>query len=202
MTARPRLPALLALLMALGGCGREVVGGGQKEVETVAVGDATPDASAFRALFAPAAPPEAARPSAALPLGTLSFTAAVSLVAEDGSVVPLTVEPHTVLVQLYGGERVPVTRRYVPDAAYVRARVAFTRVAADVTGGVPGIVGAVKVGIPAGDSVVVERTVAIPPGPGRTTLVVDLNSSAWVAASVGGLVSSSTFAGAVRVRAE
>lgn len=197
MTARPWTPALLALLLALGGCGREVVGGGHKEVETVAVGDGTPDGSASRA-------PASSRTawSSAVPLGTLSFTAAVSLVAEDGRLVPLTVGPQQVSVRLDGGERAFVSRQAVPDLDYVRARVAFARVGADVTGGLPGIVGAVRVNIPAGDSVVVERAVAIPAGPSRATLVVDLNSSAWLAGAVGGLVSPGAFAAAVRVRAE
>lgn len=198
---RPIRLALVLALLATAGCGREVVGGGQKEVETVAVGDATPDGSASRAL-ASAAPLPGAASSAAVPLGTLSFTATASLVAEDGSVVPATGGPRQAAVRLDGGERTPVARQVVPDVSYVRARVAFTRVTADVTGGVLGVAGAVRVAIPAGDSVVVERAVAIPAGSARAVLVVDLDASRWLVGAVGGLVSPGTFAAAVRLRAE
>lgn len=196
MARRPWTPALLALLLATAGCGREVVGGGQKEVETVAVGDGTPDGTASRASLA-----GTGRSAAVLP-GTLVFTGRASLVAEDGRVFPLGAGPREVRVRLDGGERAEVSRGTVPRARYVRARVVFTEVAAEVGAGVPGIVGTVRVNIPARDSVVVERTVALEPDRARDTLVVDLNASAWVGAAVGGLVSPTAFAAAVRVTAE
>jgi hypothetical protein len=196
---RPIRLALFLALLASAGCGREVVGGGQKEVETVAVGDATPDGSASRAALASAAPLPG---GAAIPLGTLSFTATASLVAEDGSVAPVTDGPRQVAVRLDGGDRATVSRRTVPDVSYVRARVAFTRVTAEVTGGVLGVAGAVRVNIPPRDSVVVERVVAIPAGSARAVLVVDLDASRWLVGAVGGLVSPGAFAAAVRLRAE
>ncbi|HEX8272177.1 MAG TPA: hypothetical protein VF615_05965 [Longimicrobiaceae bacterium] len=199
---RPTRLALVLALLATAGCGREVVGGGQKEVETVAVGDATPDGSASRAARASASPVPGAASGTAVPLGTLAFTAAASLVAEDGGVVPVTGGPRQVAVRLDGADRATVARQSVPDVSYVRARVVFTRVAADVTGGVLGVAGAVRVNIPAGDSVVVERAVAIPAGSARAVLVVDLDASRWLVGAVGGLVSPGTFAAAVRLRAE
>lgn len=199
---RPTRLALVLALLASAACGREVVGGGQKEVETVAVGDATPDGSASRATLASTAPLPRAMSSAAVPLGTLSFTATASLVAEDGGVVPVTDGPRQVAVRLDGADRATLSRRTVPDASYVRARVVFSRVTADVAGGVPGVAGAVRVNIPTGDSVVVERAVAIPAGSARAVLVVDLDASRWLVGAVGGLVSPGTFAAAVRLRAE
>lgn len=194
------IPALLALL-ALGGCGREVVGGGQKEVETVAVGDGTPDGSASRAAAA-----QGVRWSAAAPQGTLTFTARVSLVAEDGRVHPLTTGAPEVRVRLDGSDRVTVSRARVPRERYVLARVAFTGVAADVTGGlsVGGIpvLGPVRVAIPPGDSLVVERAVVLEADRARERLVVDLDASAWLGAAVGGIVAPSAFGSAVRVRSE
>lgn len=189
------IPALLALSLAAG-CGREVVGGGQKEVETVAVGDGTPDGAASRS------PAEGARWSAAVPQGTLAFIVELSLVAEDGRALPLTAGPRTVEVRLDGSERAPVSVAVVPAMRYAQVRAAFTSVEAEVSAGVLGVTGKVRVGIPPGERLVVVRSVPLPDPDRRETLVLDLNASAWLAAAVGGVVSPAAFEQAVRIRAE
>ncbi|HEV2148477.1 MAG TPA: hypothetical protein VGR37_13830 [Longimicrobiaceae bacterium] len=192
--------ALLLVALLAAGCGRDAIAGGYKEVETVAVGDGTPDGSASRAAAG------GARWSVAVPQGTLSFTARASLVAEDGRAVPLTEQPREVRVRLDGTDRATLSRALVPPVRYTRARVVFTSVAADVTGGLTigglPLLGPVRVAIPAGDSVVVERAVALEPERTRETLVVDLNASAWLGAALGGNVAPAMFAAAVRIRSE
>lgn len=196
-----RVTGMLLLVLLAAGCGREVVVGGQKEVETVVVGDGQPQGGG-----AAHAPGGRFAWSAALVEGTVRVEGRAELVAEDGRVVQLDPGPRTVRLRLDGSERVSVSRTRVPEKRYVRARLFFTRVTADVTGGllVGGLPvrGTVSVAIPAG-GLVVERDVAMTdPARVRETLVVDLASSTWLAASVGGVVPASVFAAAVRVRTE
>ncbi len=66
-----------------------------------------------------------------------------------------------------------------------------------------GVAGTVRVAIPAGDSLLVERTVRLDdPDRARETLVLDLDASTWLAAAVAGSVSPEVFAGALRLRVE
>lgn len=203
MSSRMRATTALLLALLASGCGREVVVGGQKEVETKAVGDGTPDGSSS---LAPAGGGRFSTATAVVPQGTLTFVSTVSLVAEDGRVFPLTDAPQTTRVRVEGTDRATVSVKQVPaDLRYTRARVAFRRVSADVTAGllVGGIsvAGTVEVGIAAGDSVVVERAVSITdPDRARETLLVDLNTSAWITRL--GVVPAATFASAVRIRTE
>lgn len=196
MLKRYLMAGIVAVLVA-SGCGREVVVGGQKEVDAVAAGDETSGSSAALApIRAPAGPVSY---TLAVPQGTVTFTGTLSLVAEDGSVAPVADAPRTVTVRLDGRE--PFAQRRVPAERYVRARVTFTRVEAEVTGGVLGVSGRVEVQLPPG-GVVVERAVSMPdPERARETVLVDLNASAWLAAAVGGVVPASVFESAVRVRA-
>lgn len=188
-----KIPLLVLALLAAG-CGRDAVAGGYKEVETVAVGDGDAGGSASRA------PAGARRLSLSVPQGTLTFVAAVSLVAEDGGPVPVTDGARTVQLTIDGRESFAEAR--VLRTRYARVRVVFTRVEADVTGGLLGITGLVKVGIAPGGSLVVERDVPLADADRRDTVVVDLNASAWLAAAVAGTVPAPVFESAVRIRAE
>ncbi|HEX2095011.1 MAG TPA: hypothetical protein VHG28_21610, partial [Longimicrobiaceae bacterium] len=122
---------LLALLAA--GCGREVVVGGQKEVETKAVGDGTPEGSAA---LVPDVGGRLSASAAAVPRGTLTFVSTISLVAEDGRVFPLTDAPQTTRVRIEGTDQATVSVKRVPaELRYTRARVVFRQVSGDVTAG-------------------------------------------------------------------
>ncbi|HEX7240173.1 MAG TPA: hypothetical protein VF263_07905 [Longimicrobiaceae bacterium] len=177
---------LLALLAV--GCRGEVVAGEQKEVQTVVVGDGPQGGGA------------------ALVEGSVRVEGTASLVAENGREIELDPGSRMVRVRLDGSERASVSRTRVPALRYVRARLTFDRVTADVTGGLvvngQPVRGTVTVALP-GRGLVVERDVAMP-DPDRVgeTLVVELAASTWLAAAAGGEVPASVFAAAVRVRTE
>lgn len=196
MKAKMRVLLAVLLLAAFAGCGRELVVGGQKEVEAVAAGDEGTGGTA--SLAAPGGVAPAAAYTVVLPEGTVTFVASLALVTEDGGVVPLTQAAHTVRVRI--GERESIVRDLVPAVRYARVRVVFTDVTAEIASGLPGVSGTVRVAMPGG-SVVVDRPVPLT-DPGRPeTLLVDLNASAWLVAAVGGVVPAATFEGAVRIRA-
>lgn len=204
---RGGLQAALALTLVAAGCGKEIVAGGERDVEAVATGDGSPQSSARSSAGALHAlvPLGGSRASlAAQPQGTLSFDARVSLVGADGEVVPLTRAGAGAQVRIEGTDTALIARGRVRATSYARARVVFTRVTANVTGGLTtplgvSITGTVSVGIAPGDSVVVEAPVALPAS-GKQTLVVDLDASDWLTASVGGVVPAAVFRSAVDLR--
>jgi hypothetical protein len=94
----------------------------------------------------------------------------------------------------------------VDDVDYPVARVVFTRVTANVTGGLViggvGLTGQVDVGIAPGDSVVVEMPVDLGDPDDDATLLIDLDASAWLFTvnPVTRLVSATAFRNAVKLR--
>jgi hypothetical protein len=202
--------ALAAWVGVLAACSGEVVGGGQKPVETRAVGDggsaSSPSRAPSRAPAADVARYSTAFASAAA-TGTVDFDARVTLIDETGGQERATNGAATAQVGIGQRDSTLVAREQVAAVRYVRARVAFTRVHATVTGGlVPGgagFTGSVDVPIAPGDSVVVEGTVAMDQPARPYTLVVDLGAGTWLAAasSTTHLVPPGVFAAAVRLRA-
>lgn len=200
-TTRP-LAALLAGMMALAGCGRELVGGGQRDVDAVATGDGTSGGSPSMApvfASAPAGPSFQANGIG----GTITFDARVSLV-RGGSADPLG--PGTATVLVNGRDTVTVVSGRVSRVEYPTARVVFTRVTANVTGGLviggATLTGQVTVGIAPGDSIVVERPVNLGDADDDATLLIDLDASAWLALAnpVTRIVPSAAFQSAVKLR--
>ncbi|HEX8242201.1 MAG TPA: hypothetical protein VF541_01850 [Longimicrobium sp.] len=207
MHARGAAAALL-LMLALGGCGKEVVVGGQKHVDTRATGDGTPEGSAS----SNRAPAFARSPSGAIAgavagraQGTLTFDAKVALVASGGTAVPLG-PPATTTVRIDGSDTVAVVSGNVPAARYTAVRVTFTRVQANVTGGLllggVGATGLFTVSILPGDSIVVERAVDLGAEEASARVLVDLDASAWLGTAdpLTRLVAAATFRDAVKVR--
>lgn len=200
------LVAGLALLSS--GCGKEIVAGGQKPVDAKAVGDGSPASGmqsegVYHAVVPIAPSGSAFAGAAAQPQGTIAFDARVSLVTEGGAVVPLNRDAATGTVRIEATDTAVVADTRVEAVTYTRARVTFTRVNANVSGGLViggiSVTGQVRVGIAPGDSVVVEAPIRMT-GSARQTLVIDLDASEWLRQSVGGVVSASAFRGAVDLR--
>lgn len=197
--------AALASTLLLSGCGKEIFVGGQKEVEAVAVSDASSGSSQSSAGASSFVAPLASRSgfSGGQPQGTVTFEARVSLVTSGGVVVPLNRDAATGTVRIEGTDTARVARESVEDVTYTRARVTFTRVAASVTSGLfigpISVTGEIRVGIAQGDSVVVERPVEIR-GRAKQTLIIDLDASEWLGQSSGGVVSTTAFRSAVDLR--
>jgi hypothetical protein len=208
MTKRVGWAAIAALAGVLAACSGEVVGGGQKPVETRAVGDG---GTASSSSVAGTAPDRGARYStsfaSAAAAGTVDFDARVTLVDESHGQERAVIGTATAQVGIAQHDSVLVAREQVAAVPYVRARVAFTRVHANVTGGLViggvNLTGAVDVPIAQYDSVVVERDVAMTDRTRPYVLVVDLNAGAWLpaASTATRLVPDSVFASAVRLRA-
>jgi hypothetical protein len=203
MTMRARY-ALAALLLAMttAGCGKELVVGGQKHVDAAGTGDGTPEGSASKApAYARLAGPEAAALRAQ---GTITFTAQVALITDAGRVEQLG-STKTATVKIDGSDSVHIASGDVPSGRYIAARVTFTSVQANVTGGLViggvGVTGLVNVGLP-GESVVVERAVDLGSPGASARLLVDLDASAWLPAAnpATRVVASSTFQSAVKIR--
>lgn len=197
-TARWGLTGLL--LLAVPACGGEAVAGGQRDVDVKATGDG-PGA-------APARVPGGALPSsaaAAAVQGTVTFTSDVRLV--DGGTA--TVGRGTaVVVRADGGDTARIVRGPVPAGGYASVRLVFREVDANVTGGlvIGGVAftGSAEVDIAPGDSLVVERAVAVPLGDADVELLVDLNAATWLAATNPATrrVAAAVFAAAVQVRVD
>ncbi|HEX2206591.1 MAG TPA: hypothetical protein VHG93_02855 [Longimicrobium sp.] len=203
MKTMKSLAALLGMMM-LAGCGRELVGGGARDVDARATGDGTPGGSAAMApsyALSPGAGPVFQTNGIS---GSITFDARVSLVRNQ-TVTPLGASMGTT-VSANGRDTVAVASARVDDVDFPIARVVFTRVTANVTGGLViggvSLTGEVNVGIPAGDSVVVEMPVNLGGADEDATLLIDLDASAWLfaASPVTRVVSATTFRNAVRLR--
>lgn len=210
MNAMSTKHALLALLLLSGaaGCGKEVLVGGQKDVETRATGDGTPESgSPSRApayALAPADGPVTTH-IAGRAQGTITFDAAVELISTSGAAEDAG-GPASATVRIDGHDSVFVARGSVPRDQYATVRVTFTRVTANVTGGLViggiNVTGQVSVLIAPGGSVVVERQVDLGAPDEDVELLVDLDASAWLSATnpATRIVAASAFQNAVKVR--
>lgn len=196
--------ALVAVL-ALGGCGKDFVAGGARDVEVHATGDATPQGSpsAARMSLAPADGPRSL--SAAAAQGTITFDARVSLLSSN-RVEEVNRAPASTSVRIEGRDTVRLTGGEVRQGSYDRVRIVFTRVEADVASGLVicgvSITGRVAVAIAPADSIVVERPVSLGDEDDDVRLLVDLDASAWLASTnvVTRIVPAAAFQSAVKVR--
>jgi hypothetical protein len=194
-------------MLALAACSGEVVGGGQRDVDTYATADGGSPASPARLPAGRLSPGGFGTYHAQLltAQGTVSFDARFSLLATAGGATRLTDETETVVVDLPGGDSVRVSREAVPDLQYSHVRIEFVRAAAHVTGGLV-LGGAPFTGTLAVDirdaPLVVDVPITLEEGGGDVTLVVDLDASSWILAGdrVTGTVPSAAFAAAVKAR--
>lgn len=176
--------AAVAALLLLGGaaCGGEVVGGGQTgEVETVATsGDGT-------GARASATPVPGAAATQAGPAGSVEFTAAVALLRAGSGGEEVLTGGATTRVALGGADSARVALRDVPAGTYDRVRVSFSRVTADVAGGLViggvSVTGTVNVAL-APQPLVVERPLSVVVREGeRRRVTIDLRGAAWLGAT-------------------
>ena len=199
---------VLLLLLGTAGCGKELVVGGQKEVETHATGDGTPEgaASASRApalALAPAGGPLATH-IAGRAQGTVTFDATVEVIAAPGGAQPAGGSAGEV-VRLDGHDTTLVARVRVPEGSYTAVRVTFTRVTANVTSGLViggiNLTGQVNVAAPAG-GIVVERPVSLGGPEEDVRVLIDLDASAWLLAATPAtrVVAATAFQNAVKIR--
>jgi hypothetical protein len=191
---------LTALLLGASACGGEAVAGGERDVDV----DATGDGSSAAAARAPAGI-RASTSLATAVQGTVQFVSAVRLMNGSGA-VPVGGAP-SVEVRADGADTVDVTQGRVPETAYTSARIVFRQVSANVTAGLviggTTLTGNVVVDIPAGDSVVVQRTISVPTGSSDVHLLIDLNAATWLATAnpLTRRVSAAAFQSAVQVEA-
>lgn len=199
--------AALALAVGSAGCGPELLGGAQREGEVRAVATSEEGADASRAQYFGAGPSASRAGEAAAGVeGELSVTAAVWLVDEDGSLVPVSRGPVPATFTVEGDDQALLGRADVEARSYRAVRVEFTGVSMIVEGGliVQGqpIIGLVSVNLGSSGSVVVERPVQLTVE-ARTsrTIVVDLDAHEWLPATVlpSRTVSSAAFAAAVDI---
>ena len=201
---RARTALALLLVMVAPGCGKELVVGGQKHVDTRSTGDGTPEGSASGAPAFARAPAGGPSLAAARAQGTITFTAKVELLTAGGAAVT-RVSPKTATVKIDGSDTVAVVAGDVAVASYTAVRVTFTSVQANVTGGLVigggSLTGVVNVGIP-GESIVVERAVDLGSPSASVRLLIDLDASAWLPAAnpATRVVASSVFQSAVKIR--
>ncbi|HEX5727245.1 MAG TPA: hypothetical protein VFX98_17370 [Longimicrobiaceae bacterium] len=192
---RGKLFALLLLLAlpAAGGCGgKEVVVGGQKEVDAHATGDGTGGG----------APSLAPGPRQSLQLvgaqGTITFDARVELVSSAGS-TELLGDPGAATVRIDGQDTTLLVNGRVEEDRYTAVRVTFTSVEANVIGGLGGITGTVAVDLGV-DGVTVVRPVDLGSSSEDAEILIDLDASEWLPNASGGLVAEMMFRDAVKIR--
>jgi len=192
---------VLLLLLGTAGCGKELVVGGQKEVETHATGDGTPEGAvgASRAPALALAPADGPLTThiAGRAQGTVSFDATVEVIATPGG-SELAGSALNTTVRLDGHDTTLVARGRVPEGSYTAVRVTFTRVTANVTSGP--VIGGINVVVPAG-GIVVERPVSLGGPEEDVRVLLDLDASAWLfAATPATGVAAAAFQNAVKIR--
>jgi hypothetical protein len=199
LTALP----LLAAVLTAAGCGKELVVGGERDVEvTGTAGGAQPDRAS--------APTDAggalgARETLPLTGGTVAFTARAQLLTAAGTAHPPGAPIGTATVRVDGADTVRVVAfRTSAGQTYRTVRLTFTTVQAQVTGLVVGgveVSGTVTVAVPPG-GLVVERPVLVQPGRAPLEVLVELNAATWLSAADPGtrVVPAAAFRDAVEVR--
>jgi hypothetical protein len=204
MMASNRAALTLIFALSTASCGPELLGGAQKgEVRTVATHEeGSSSGSAQHAATAPDAP-AAAREAGESPAGgtfwstasasgvegDLSLDAAAWLITAEGEQVPITDGTVTAAFRMEGPDEVLLGRADVEARSYTAVRVVFTRVEADVEGGViingEPFVGLVSVQMGSANRVVVERPIELTVRRRSTqTIVVDLDAHQWLPATV------------------
>jgi|GEM_PF-3032952 len=209
MSRMRKVIALSLLLMGTAGCGKEVVVGGvrDKEVETYATGDGTPEDSTGASRLALHSLAPGGGPASALVAGrvqgTISFDALVELVTPAGEAA-FAGNAQSVMVRSDGGDTAFVARADVLEAQYTTVRVTFTRVSVNVTSGLTiggiNVTGVVNVDVPQ-RGVVVERQVPLGGPEEDVQLLIDLDASDWLFATLNRIVPTTAFQQAVKIRA-
>ena len=190
---------VLLALPALGGCGKELLVGGQTgEVRA----EATDDPSARSA--APAGSPSFSRAGAGSAQGTAEVAVTLELIDLDGRAHTVA-ERSTGRVRLASADAAPLGAAEIPVGGYVAARLTVSRAVADVTGGLQagGVSVTGQVTVTIAGQLVVERPIQlVVTERSAATVLVDLNSEVWLAATnpLTRQVPAAAFASALGVR--
>jgi hypothetical protein len=196
--------APLALLVALAGCGQELTAGGQHgDVDAVVTDD---PASPSPSLSPEPGGPRLSRSLALVPMGTVTLVGSVTLVTDQGNPEPLSQAAQTASLSIGSAGTTSLAQADVPAVNYIVARILFTKVEANVTGGLllPGGIdlrGTVTVDL--SEPVTVERRIALRVlDSGQHTLTIDVNAATWLVAvnPLTRTIPSAVFASAVTVR--
>lgn len=208
-----RISGVLPLLglLALGGCGKELTAGGQREGEVSAVATDR-DAGAASARYA-LVPSGGVRPAAVADAeGFVELEVAVALVDASGGLVPITDGTVEAEVAIGTSSRVPLSSRAVLEGVYPTIRVTFEEVVAQVEGlllngtAVDGTVAVDLGGEPLTVDVALPVTVR---EDARSTVILQLHSLDWLAFAeilpvigADAVVSASAFRQAIEVTVE
>lgn len=196
--------AFLAAVLLFSGCGGNLTPGGFGEVEVSVSADA-PDAMVLPA-------PALARSIVARdddveePEGKLEIEFILSLIDDQGEVIPVDDKEIEVELDLAGFFEADAVRAVMPARRYVGLRVDFTEIEVEVDrgviiDGVP-IQGRIEIELEDDEVVTVERPfdIILPEG-GRIHVLLDLNTRTWLRAIDPDLrtVAERIFADAIRV---
>jgi hypothetical protein len=138
-------------------------------------------------------------------VGYTTFTAELRLVGPGNRSTPAGEEPGAAIALLDGTDTVRILVAEVADAGYAGVRIVFREVQAQVDGGlvVDGapLTGLVTVEPAQGDSIVVDRTLALPQGPAPLRILLDVRAREWLAATDADhrTVPADRFASAIRI---
>lgn len=207
-----RFMAAAVLVLSAAGCGQELLAGGMRSGEASAVVTDDPRASGSasahetptsRAMLTSGSRLSAIQTAAE---GSILVEGAVELESAGGQMILLGGGPGTASVQISSAATSALGTSQVEVGRYTTARVTFTRVEADVSGGlVVGlgvqVKGKVRVLLP--EPLVVEAPIELlVREDGEHIVVIDLNSEVWLAAVDPLLltVPAQVFAAAVTVR--
>jgi len=182
-----------ALLLAAGACGN-VTAGGFTEVVVDVSGD-VPDPVPQATLLAAAPALDASATSGPLPSshddaqdaeGEVEVDFTLALITESGGVVPLGQDDIRVKIDLQGVDEAEAVKELIPAWRYTGLRITFTHIKVEVSGGLvingQPVIGEIRVELE-GPDLVVTRTLDLDAIEGDTvTLLMDLNTRAWLEA--------------------
>lgn len=201
---RRRLGVLIlaALVASSAGCSKELLAGGERGEVTTTMNDG-PGSSSARSDGAPSTRLlRSVLPAGTGPQGTVQAAVQVALVEEGGG-ADVIVPDGAATVRIGDSEGAVLgTDDSVYVGLYPTARVTFSSVTADITGGLP-IIGRVTVQLTA--PVTIEAPVALTVEAGsKHRVIIDLNASTWLAAvdPVTLTVPAAAFRSALEVRTE
>jgi len=187
---RPALAALAAgwAWLAASGCGN-VTAGGFTEVRVDVSGDAQSPAPSPEPSMQPAWPASGAPARSShenQPEGEIEVDFRLTLISARGGAFPLGDDDIRVKVELDGSNEAEAVSELVPADRYTELQVAFTHIQVEVRGGLvingTPIVGEVRVELE-DPSLLVSRPLDLDaPDGSSVTMVVDLNTPAWLEA--------------------
>lgn len=179
------LPLITITVLFGAACGTEVLAGGHRDGEVRGVATSSSGGSPSNAEIGPRA---ALAANVGAPTGAVEFTASLLLVSDENVQYLVTDGVANVHLGLATTDRIEFARSEIPVGHYTEAIVIFTRVRADVTGGliVNGLpfVGEIAVAASADDPATVQVPISMDVSEtGSSTILLDLRATAWLTAA-------------------